>query len=343
MIDRIKIENLTVFENLEIDTSAPINVFIGENGTGKTQILKFIYILCETLHPSKVFLSSRLSDLVRAHNLALADFKVFYEGKERSLSLLHTDLKEYTNKHEDLKVANKEFKFTEDSWYARYPNKIEELKKSFVFIPAKDMLTHAKGFPEFSRKFELDFDRTYIDIIEESRLPKLREIPKIAKNILPELEKIMDGKVEINNDRFYIKKRDGRLTSFDFEAEGVKKIGLLWQLLMNEAITEDTILLWDEPDANLNPNLASTIAHMLLELSRNGVKVFLSTHSYFLPKYFDLLEKDEKEVVFHSLYREKDDKVSPVICETSDTFSMLSRNSILGEVVELFEREMEWE
>ena len=343
MIDKIKIENLTVFENLEIDTSAPINVFIGENGTGKTQILKFIYILCEGLHPSKVFLSSRLSDLIRAPNLALADFKVFFEEKEGSLCLLKIDLKRYTSKHEDLKEANKEFMFTEDSWYASYPEKIEELKKSLVFIPAKDMLTHSKGLPELSRKFELDFDRTYIDIIEKSRLPKLREIPNIAKNLLPDLEKIMNGKVKINNDRFYIKKHDGRLTSFNFEAEGVKKIGLLWQLLMNETITEDTILLWDEPDANLNPNLAATIAHLLLELSRSGVKIFLSTHSYFLPKYLDLLERDKKEVVFHSLYRENDDKNSPVICETSDTFSMLTRNSILGEIVELFEREMEWE
>ncbi|WP_337506674.1 hypothetical protein [Megasphaera sp.] len=37
------------------------------------------------------------------------------------------------------------------------------------------------------------------------------------------------------------------------EAEGFKKIGILWQLLMNETITENTILLWDEPEANLNP------------------------------------------------------------------------------------------
>ena len=56
MIEKIKIENLTVFENVEIDTNAPINVFIGENGTGKTQILKFINSVWNATfnEPSKV-------------------------------------------------------------------------------------------------------------------------------------------------------------------------------------------------------------------------------------------------------------------------------------------------
>jgi len=42
MIEKIQIKNVTVFEDIEIDTNAPINVFIGENRSGKTQVLKFI-------------------------------------------------------------------------------------------------------------------------------------------------------------------------------------------------------------------------------------------------------------------------------------------------------------
>lgn len=61
---------------------------------------------------------------------------------------------------------------------------------------------------------------------------------------------MLDGKIVIKN--------DGREINFAVEAEGFKKTGLLWQLLMNEIITPNSILLWDEPEANLNPALFQT-------------------------------------------------------------------------------------
>ena len=343
MIEKIKIENLTVFEDLEIDTSAPINVFIGENGTGKTQILKFIYMILNAKsvkadnNPSyfgtpstfgKAFLGDEPRNFIRPSDNKKEPASMFIISAEKGYSgvykLMHSP---HLGQITDSLMSH------------------NGLARNSVFIPAKDMLTHSKGLPSMKKDYgeNMPFDETYINIIEKAGKWNKQKIPQIAKEIVPILEGIMDGVVEIDNEVFFIRKHNGQRIRFDLEAEGVKKIGLLWQLLMSETIVEGTILLWDEPDANLNPNLASTIAHMLLELSRNGVQIFLSTHSYFLPKYFDLLEKDKKEVVFHSLYRENDDKNSPVICETSDTFTMLRRNSILGEIVELFEREMEWE
>ena len=40
-ITQIKLENFTVFKNIEIHFSKGVNIFIGENGTGKTHILIF--------------------------------------------------------------------------------------------------------------------------------------------------------------------------------------------------------------------------------------------------------------------------------------------------------------
>ena len=42
-IERIELKNLTVFNNIKINFSKGINVLIGENGTGKTQLLNAIY------------------------------------------------------------------------------------------------------------------------------------------------------------------------------------------------------------------------------------------------------------------------------------------------------------
>ncbi len=40
MYKSIKIENFTAFDSLEIQFSPGMNIFIGENGTGKTHVLK---------------------------------------------------------------------------------------------------------------------------------------------------------------------------------------------------------------------------------------------------------------------------------------------------------------
>ena len=46
-INSIELKNFTVFEDLNIDVSSNINIFIGENGTGKTNLLKAIYATCK--------------------------------------------------------------------------------------------------------------------------------------------------------------------------------------------------------------------------------------------------------------------------------------------------------
>ena len=54
-ITQIKLENYTVFKNVEINFDKGINVFIGENGTGKTQIMKLLYSACQAASPKVSF------------------------------------------------------------------------------------------------------------------------------------------------------------------------------------------------------------------------------------------------------------------------------------------------
>ena len=46
MITRLVLKNFTAFSDLSIDFSPRVNVIIGENGTGKTHLLKAAYALC---------------------------------------------------------------------------------------------------------------------------------------------------------------------------------------------------------------------------------------------------------------------------------------------------------
>ena len=42
-IKSIELKNFTVFNDLKLNFTKGINIFVGENGTGKTQLLKAIY------------------------------------------------------------------------------------------------------------------------------------------------------------------------------------------------------------------------------------------------------------------------------------------------------------
>ena len=88
-------------------------------------------------------------------------------------------------------------------------------------------------------------------------------------------------------DLIFIQKKDGRKTEFSLEAEGLRKLGLLWKLIRNGLLEKDSILLWDEPEANLNPELYPLVAEILLGLQKNGVQIFLATHSYNFAKYLE--------------------------------------------------------
>jgi len=119
------------------------------------------------------------------------------------------------------------------------------------------------------------------------------------------------------------------------EAEGYRKLGLLWKLIENKHIDEGTVLFWDEPEANINPQLIPDLVEILLELSRNGVQIFIASHDYFLPKYFEVLAKEEDSVAFHSLYKTDNEGVK---CESSTNFESLKTNPINATLDKLIDK-----
>lgn len=54
-LSQLKLENITVFNQLDLKLDSGINIFIGENGTGKTHILKLLYSACQAVNPKVSF------------------------------------------------------------------------------------------------------------------------------------------------------------------------------------------------------------------------------------------------------------------------------------------------
>ena len=98
-------------------------------------------------------------------------------------------------------------------------------------------------------------------------------------------------------------------------------------------------LIWDEPEANLNPKLLKLLVEILLELARNGQQIILATHDYVLLKWFDLLIDEGKEdhVRYHVLYNGDDG----VEIDSADRYQELDINSIADTYGELYDHEIE--
>ncbi|WP_026673778.1 AAA family ATPase [Alkalihalobacterium bogoriense] len=327
-IKKVCIENFTVFENVEIDFSSGVNIIIGTNGTGKTHLLKSLYALCESVNNkgedifdiSQPFFKVNPMNLVRDQRDRNKKTHVTaYFSKNSYVS--HVIIK-----HEGMKLAG------DGASYSDIDFKVKN-----VFIPAKEMLSHAQGFLAMYNKYSLPFDKTYADIITNAELPETRAITPINEMTLQKISEVIDGHVIHEKSSFYVVKSNGKKIEFQIEAEGLRKFGLLWKLIRNGLIEEGTILFWDEPEANINPELIPVLVDILLELQRSGVQVFIATHNYNLAKYFEIKRKKDHKVKFHHLYKTNDG----VQADSSDYFGELPNNPIIEADTELLDQVIE--
>jgi hypothetical protein len=149
---------------------------------------------------------------------------------------------------------------------------------------------------------------------------------------------IIGGEVAYDNDTFIILKDIGGLqVPFSVEASGYRKFGLLWKLIRNGLFEPGSILFWDEPENSLNPELISELVDILLELSRNGVQIFIATHSEIFASYFAVNRQKGDKVMFTALYKDGEQ----IKANTSDRFDLLEPNSLMAEPVKLYEKELE--
>ena len=290
-----------------LDFGDGINVIIGENGVGKTSLLKMIYAATQwsirQTGPGKAgkFLHYFSDHLKNDDALKNTD----HQKECCAFTVTAGDRKfEYSFSH------NGNINFGD--WL--------DLNLSSVFIPTTEMLSHAKGFLAMNQKYNMPFDGTQVDIIVNASLPETKEVTGTMSKPLLILSKVIQGTVVQEDDIFYVLKENGRKIDFSLEAEGFRKFGLLWKLIRNGLLEPGAVLLWDEPEANLNPELYPVLAEVLLLLQENGVQIFLATHSYNFAKYLEIRRKDPQSVMFHNLYwgsSEPPEAPEDVFCDSS--------------------------
>ena len=332
MITGLKLNNFTAFKNLDLVLSPGINVFLGENGTGKTHVLKVMYSACDIMKTNmnfaekliRNFLPSKrsLGRMVHRQKKS-ANCKVIvsrYDNANLTLS--------FTNHGKRAKDATIK---GEREWISKPTNS--------VYIPVKEMLSNGPGFRSLYSQREIHFEEIYSDILDRAYLPVARgPIENQRKQLLERLQKVIDGRVSIVNEEFFLKNKQGNL-EFTLLAEGIRKLGLLWQLIQNGTLLGGSILFWDEPETNLNPDLYNALINILLELQRCGVQIFLATHNYVILKELDFCKTSNDKVAYHSLFRDSNSK--ELVCQTTEDYLQIDPNLIANTFNGLYDREIE--
>lgn len=298
MLKRMTLKNLTVFSEADLKFGQNLNVIIGENGAGKTHLLKMVYSVLavsaeegrkpKATIPTKSVLQTRLADklvnIYRPEYLGrLARRK---QGRERcDISL------KFQKSAWDI-----EFSFASNS---KSEVSIAKLPEAWVdvspaYLPTRELLTI---FPNFISVYEghyLEFEETWRDTCSLlgaliQRGPKEKRI----RELLEPLEEAMGGVMELDkNGRFYLRNSYGRM-EMPLVAEGLRKLGMLARLIATGALLDKGYLFWDEPEANLNPVLIKQVAKSILDLCDAGIQVFVATHSLFLLRELEILLSDK--------------------------------------------------
>lgn len=357
MIAKLELINFAKFGELSINFSPKINVIIGENGTGKTQLLKAAYAantvlaqgqeqsdltdkLCSTFRPT----GDALGKLVKNGTPGNQHAKINAEfGLGQGLCA------EFTASSKKVKLTH----FSTGALAVGTP----------IFLPTKEVLSMFKGITnEKADQATLRslFDATYLDLCEKlavrrpikseeaiERDPRFGQVYQTLVNTIEGRFRLTLGSASFEPGK-YQEQRDkdqhqlntrmetvfvpikGESISAQMAAEGIRKLGILQLLLENQQLKPGITgtLFWDEPETNMNPKLMRLLVEVLLELARNGQQIVLATHDYVLLKWFDLLMDKGKSdhVRFHALFKDPAD--GEIKLDSTDDYLAITPNAI---------------
>ncbi|MBK7001842.1 MAG: AAA family ATPase [Rhodoferax sp.] len=328
MLKTLHIRQFTVFQDARFEFSPGLNVIIGDNGTGKTHVLKLGYLFSRAWPDlmakqlrlinkdrAQAYLSDRLAGLFRVSDLGL----LVRQGQKSSAWLVaevsgHIPTVQIHTPAEALfKSPGMPESMPWDIHIQRNKDASGSLKASVVpdvvpdtaainaflprqvFVPSKEMVSLFKGLIGlFDRYREFPLDETYRDLaVDMSTLE-----PRLASSLLPDvmqrIQKLLGGDLKLDSGDLVFERSDGSRLESHLLAEGHRKLAMLIYLLRYGVIERGSTLFWDEPEANLNPAAIKLLAEALFVLTGLGVQVILATHSLFLLREFEILQLVDK-------------------------------------------------
>jgi predicted ATPase len=282
--------NFTTIPNGAWNFAAGINVVVGENGLGKSHILKSIYSLLKVQ-------SNQAGELSKAAlEKAYAD-KLVAVMRPESLGRL-VKRKQGRDRCE-IKLVMKDSQQSSTIGFATNAKSQVEVNKvpvalplSPVYLPTRELVTLCPWFVPLYDNYHLEFEETWRDTVSLLGAPSVKapRATTAARLLLP-LETAIGGRVVVDS-------RSGRFSlhipgegnmEMPLVAEGLRKLAMLARLISTGVLLEQGYLFWDEPETNLNPKLIKIVAESIVHLATQGIQVFIATHSLFLLRELEIL------------------------------------------------------
>lgn len=339
-IEELQLKNFGMIEKFYCNQFSNINLIIGENGTGKTFLLKALYSAVKSLEeykrgdditPMNDILSEKLRWTFQVDKLGDMVYKTAEDGPESRL-----DFRMQLNK----KPLNYQFSKSATSKVGT----VEPIKSgkegNSIFIPAKEVLSL---FSVILKSREIDksfgFDDTYYDLAKALRIsPSRGKNFTVFANSRKVVRNVIDGKVDYdeNSGKWYYKNKKNQKFSIGATSEGVKKIAIMDRLLANGYLNTNSIIFIDEIESALHPKAVCQFLDMIDNIANEmGLQVFITSHSYFvIKKLFLIALKKENTVKCISLNKGKEAQ----ICDLHDG---MPDNSIIDTSIQLYEQEIE--
>lgn len=293
-ISRIRLDEFTVFSGLDLPVAEGINVIAGENGAGKSHLLKAMY--------SVISADEAPRDILSANTEARLAAKLVSVLRPESLGRLVRRRPGRGKSEIDIQFSAPKQRLT----FSFSTNSRSEVNISRrlsaavvgtpVFLPTRELLTIYPGFVSLYDRTSLEFEETWRDTCLLLGLPLTRgPREERAKALLAPLEESLGGTVAEEGGRFYLRVAGGGKYEMPLVAEGMRKLAMLARLIANGTLLESGFLFWDEPEANLNPRVLRHVARTIARLAHSGVQVFVGTHSLYLMKELEILKRKDPD------------------------------------------------
>lgn len=333
------------FRDIDIDLAPGLNVVVGDNATGKSQLLKLLYTCTKALREADSLtkkdlnsdLASKLNGVFRPRSLGRLTRRA--RGRSRAevsvkYSRIGDPLTFQFSSHSKREVGVTSVPTT-------------ELLDEPVFLPTHELLSLASRFIGLYHTYETNFEETWKDTIELLLRPALLgPRGRDANTALEPFSKLLQGGTVVESDgEFYLKQPGIGNLEAPLLAEGHRKLAMIARLISNGVLLEGGYLFWDEPEANLNPASQRAVAHALVHLAQSGSQIAVATHSMFLLRELQM-SSDDLAVQYIGLNRkEHDDEqlaAAEVVTQTSRDLDSLDYVAALEAEADQSGRYLAW-
>lgn len=346
-IKNMALNNFMIFNNLSIKFSPNLNIICGENSTGKTAVIKLLYSCLKgysdacsskgdmTKEKLETMLVSKLQGVFRPDKDIIGRLVSRKQGSNRTDiaisfqpdSVLQMGFSNRSEKH--IEIVNSEMS--------------DFGSTSPIYIPPKEIISSTENFASLYSDYHIAFEETYYDLARLLERPLRKGSNTNEQNaVMESFEQIVDGSIVQKDRNFYLKVKGAGEFEMGLVSEGYRKLTTVMYLILSGSLSKNAVLFWDEPETNMNPKMIKPMVDAIIELSKMGVQVFVTTHDYFVQQCFNMAasyQKGPKKLKYNfiSLYKTNDG----IMFENADKLTDITHNAIMDEFDQLYDREQE--